>query len=548
MSGRFFSIKWKLVIPVTIGSLVLGIIFSIIYISDIRNSSERAIIEKSRAILLNTEAVREEMEHKWELGLFSVEQLKRLGEEDKQLEILAAVPVYSSWRSAMVKAEEGGYDFRVPKIQARNPRNTPDAAELAVLEKLKSENLKEYYEFDEELNAIRYYRPVILGESCLICHGDPASSSQLWGNDRGEDPTGNIMENWKAGEVHGAFEVISSLEEVDMRTNQAVLKVLLVIGGALIVIILALYYIISAPIRTMQNCAELAGKIERGFLNMDISEEGANDEAGQILQSFKKMKEQLAFISQSIIIGSQQIAAASNELSIGNIDLSSRTEQQATALEETSAAIEEMNASIRSNSENTGTARQLSEDALSKTGEGTEAVVSMISSMNDISDSSHRIADIIEVINGIAFQTNLLALNASIEAARAGIHGKGFAVVAVEVRKLAKKSDKAAAEIVEIIKTSNEKVRVGVRTAEQTEKALHEVSTAVSKVTSLVKEISEASNEQLSTVNQIDSTLATLDENTQRNAALVEEAAASTEELSGQAEDLKKNISFFKVG
>ncbi len=271
------------------------------------------------------------------------------------------------------------------------------------------------------------------------------------------------------------------------------------------------------------------------------------DEISDLSASLISMVGKVSEVIHSARDASEQIASSSSELASGNLQLSSRTEAQASALEETSAAIEEMNASIRSNADNTITADKLAYDALERTKEGAEAVGQMITSMNDISSSSNRIADIIEVMNNIAFQTNLLALNASIEAARAGEQGKGFAVVAVEVRKLAKRSDKAASEIAGIIKDSNKKVDDGVLLANNAGNMLKDINGAVNKVTALIADVSAASQEQLSSVDQIDQTLSSLDQNTQKNASLVEEAAASTEQLSAQAQELFNNMQFFKL-
>ncbi|MGL1890999.1 MAG: nitrate- and nitrite sensing domain-containing protein [Spirochaetaceae bacterium] len=266
-----------------------------------------------------------------------------------------------------------------------------------------------------------------------------------------------------------------------------------------------------------------------------------------IMKHMLMMSEKLKLTISGTIIVAEQISSACSELATGNQDLSNRTEVQAIALEETAAAIEEMNASIKSNSENASAADNLAREALSKTEDGSDAVNSMIDSINDISISSNRIADIIEVINNIAFQTNLLALNASIEAARAGIQGKGFAVVAVEVRKLAKKSDKAASEIANIIKVSNKKVEDGVAIANKAGNMLQEINQVIKKVTIMVGEVSSASAQQLNGINQIDQTLSSLDENTQKNAALVEEAASATEELSAQAIEMDESMKFFKL-
>jgi len=347
------------------------------------------------------------------------------------------------------------------------------------------------------------------------------------------------------------WALIAEIDEAEIMAPVYSLVIILIILAAVIIAIaiVAMIFLSRSISKPIQAAVEASQEISKGNLKIQIDTKNLErkDEIGLLSNSLHEMINKLSDVVSVVLSGSEQIASASMQLSSGNQDLSNRTEQQATALEETSSAIEEMNSSIRSNADNTGTADQLSRDALEKTSDGSQAVSTMITSMNEISVSSNKIADIIEVINNIAFQTNLLALNASIEAARAGEQGKGFAVVAVEVRKLAKRSDKAAAEISGIIKSSNEKVDDGVKVANKAGEMLNEINGAVKKVTALVGEISASSQEQLSSVDQIDKTLSSLDENTQRNAALVEEAASSTEELSAQAEELNSNINFFKI-
>lgn len=342
--------------------------------------------------------------------------------------------------------------------------------------------------------------------------------------------------------IYSELEVLEQKENV---VNTAAFIILMVIVAGIISLIV---YMLSTVLNRYLGGepVEIAGivkEVSAGQLNIHFSE---NNPRG-IYASMKQMVNKLSEITGIVSTGSEQIVAASKQLAAGNMDLSTRTENQATALEQTSSAIEQMNSSIRTNADNTITANQLSRDVSLKADEGAGAVEKMITSMNEISDSSIRIADIIEVINNIAFQTNLLALNASIEAARAGEQGKGFAVVAVEVRKLAKRSDKAASEIAGIIKSSNQKILEGVEIANTAGDMLNEINMAVKKVTVLIGEISASSQEQLTSVDQIDKTLASLDENTQKNAALVEEAAASTEELSAQAVELNRNMQFFKL-
>lgn len=323
-------------------------------------------------------------------------------------------------------------------------------------------------------------------------------------------------------------------------TSTIIVIILTIIG---VFIFFILIKNITKPLKYAVNIAET---IKNGDLTEEIILE-RKDEVGKLLHSLKEMKDNLSNIVGSVVEGMQQISSASELLNNENQKLAKRTESQATSLEETSAAIEEMNGSIRSNTENTKEAERFSKTALEKTKEGSEAVSNMINSMNDIDESSNKIAEIIEVINTIAFQTNLLALNASIEAARAGEQGKGFAVVAVEVRKLAKRSDKASSEIAEIIKSSNKKVVDGVAIANNAGEMLNQIKEVVTQVATLIENISTASSEQLTSIEQINQVLIDLDTNTQENSSLADQVASSTEELSAQSVELNDNMRFFKV-
>lgn len=243
----------------------------------------------------------------------------------------------------------------------------------------------------------------------------------------------------------------------------------------------------------------------------------------------------------------EAIRVASTQIAAGNQDLSGRTEEQASSLQETASSMEQLNTTVRQNAENARQANDLARSSNEIATQGGEMVQRVVSTMADIQESSHKIADIIGVIDGIAFQTNILALNAAVEAARAGEQGRGFAVVATEVRSLAQRSATAAKEIKALIAESVDKVEGGARIAQQAGKTMGEVVTSFHHVAALVTEISHASEEQSNGIEQVTQAVGQMDEVTQQNAALVEEAAAAAESLEEQTGGLVLAVDMFKL-
>jgi len=245
--------------------------------------------------------------------------------------------------------------------------------------------------------------------------------------------------------------------------------------------------------------------------------------------------------------GSEGVATASSQIAQGNQDLSGRTEQQASALQQTSATMDELGATVRNNADNARQANQLALGASAVAVKGGEVVGKVVETMKGINHSSKKIADIISVIDGIAFQTNILALNAAVEAARAGEQGRGFAVVAAEVRSLAQRSAEAAKEIKTLISASVERVNRGTQLVGEAGKTMEEIVVAIRRVSDIVGEISSASAEQSSGVAQVGQAVTQMDHATQQNAALVEESAAAAESLRQQAQQLVQAVAVFKL-
>jgi methyl-accepting chemotaxis protein len=264
-------------------------------------------------------------------------------------------------------------------------------------------------------------------------------------------------------------------------------------------------------------------------------------------QSVNRTIEQLSRIASDMRASAGQVQHAAEEISSGTADLSRRTEAQAASLEETAATMEQMTATVKQSADNARQASQLATGARSVAERGGAVVQQAVSAMEEINKASAKIADIIGVIDAIAFQTNLLALNAAVEAARAGEQGRGFAVVASEVRNLAQRSASAAKEIKALIKDSSAKVEDGSRLVQQSGSALSEIVSSVKQVAEIVAEISVASQEQSSAIEQVNDAVTKMDESTQRNSALVEETAGSAASLAKQGSELLETVGQFRV-
>ncbi len=271
------------------------------------------------------------------------------------------------------------------------------------------------------------------------------------------------------------------------------------------------------------------------------------DELGQLGQAMNQMLDNIANVVGEVRQAAEHVSTASSEITQGNEDLSQRTSAQAGALEETSASMEEMTSTIKQNADNAKQANQLAVTAREVAEKGGAVTEKAVSAMDEINKSSKKIADIINVIDEIAFQTNLLALNAAVEAARAGEQGRGFAVVASEVRNLAQRSATAAKEIKTLINESVQKVGDGSDLVNQSGQTLEEIVNSVKRVTDIIAEISAASQEQASGIDQVNKAVMQMDQGTQQNAALVEEATSASQSMKQQAAALLDQVAFFKV-
>jgi methyl-accepting chemotaxis protein len=300
---------------------------------------------------------------------------------------------------------------------------------------------------------------------------------------------------------------------------------------------------VSRPLGRALDCARA---VATGDLSMDFDSTG-KDEIAQLLVALKEMQASLSHVVAKVRQNAQGVATASAEIASGNLNLSSRTEEQAASLEETAASMEELTTTVRQNAENARQASTLADAASHTASRGGDVMGQVVKTMHGIADSSNKVAEIIAVIDGIAFQTNILALNAAVEAARAGEEGRGFAVVAAEVRTLAQRSATAAKEIKGLIAQSTDRVDAGSALVGDAGKIIAEIVGSVQRVTDMVGEISSASQEQSKGIEQVNTAVTQMDEVTQQNAALVEEASAAAHALAEQADSLRDTVAVFRL-
>ena len=321
------------------------------------------------------------------------------------------------------------------------------------------------------------------------------------------------------------------------------------VGSALVALVLAGFFgwtitrSITAP---LTQAVEIARTVASGDLSQTITATNTN-ETGMLLHALKDMQQRLTEVVWQVRNGADGVALASNGIEKSDHDLSTRTDSQAASLEQTTAAVTDLSDRIRQNAKNAQQANDLALTATSIATKGGDVVAEVVSTMRGINESSHRISEIIQVIDGIAFQTNILALNAAVEAARAGEQGRGFAVVASEVRSLAGRSAAAASEIKNLINASVERVEQGSLQVDRAGTTMTEVVTSIRQVTELMGEISTDSHRQSEDVSQLGEAVTLMDSMTQQNAQLVEQMAIAAGSLKSQADDLVQTVAVFKL-
>jgi len=491
------SLKTRLLVLGGVGIVVLVVSITALDTWQMKQQSVELGIENMRSIALAAEGVLEEMSSKWERGIFTAEQMSSWSEQGELDKIVHSEPVATAVSTARKKAAEGGYLFRVPSVNPRNPENTPDPKERAILERFRTEGVEELHFVDHDMNAVRLFRAIKLTSDCLVCHGDPSQSQLVWGNDKGLDMTGATMENMRVGEVYGAFEVIQSLESSQAAVTAALVRNL---------VVAAVISLAGLGVFMFMVTGTITSPIHRIIGRLKMSAAQVQSSASQVADSGTQLA------------GSSSIQAA--------------------RLQQVSASLDEMSELVSRNSILAGGVDTSAHQASGALEEGTEAMGRLKGAMDEIRTSADQTVTIIRTIDEIAFQTNLLALNAAVEAARAGEAGRGFAVVADEVRSLAKRSAEAARHTTNLLKQSRMSSSRGVTMADDLRDCLERISGHIGDVVEQAGEVADSSHRQTKGLKLITDAITEMDRVTQDNAAGAEESAASAEELASQATDL----------
>ena len=563
MAEKSTSIKVKILIPVIIGLLVLGGIVTFLFISDIIVSTKHAIEETSHAIMISAEATREEMSDKIDVGVIRpFDELVETGDREK---LLAAVPIITAMNVARKNAEEGSYKFRVPKVDPRNPENEPTEFELRVLTELKEKQLD--VKVIETKDNIHVFHPVRLSEECMLCHGDPKGAS---------DPIGGIKEGWKVGEIHGAFQVIASLDAAKARQRDAILKIVGVTLGVIIAVALLLWLMVRLILRPLHDYIGNFKLAATGDLRVQAASKN-NDEVGVLsgyfnsfISSLKGIIGNIKGVTEDTRSISSDLAATSEETASALVQMRSNTENmkekivhldeevnvstrasnsvkevisnvgdlissQAAAIDESSASIEEISSSINNIAnaaeEKLKIANELERTALA----GESEMDDTVKIIKQVAESANVIMESITVIQNIASQTNLLAMNAAIEAAHAGEAGKGFAVVADEIRKLAESSSESAKGITQSLKEVTEYIRISEESTVKSGQVFTGIVGSVKNVAYAMEEMKNATDELSTGSRQIVEALSML-------MNISEEVKTSYGEMDNQMEGIAKSM------
>lgn len=583
MKMKDLSLKIKIIAITIIGLILLGMIIAVVYVSDIEKQAVSGIIEKSRAIVYTAEATRNEMAKKIEMGV--IKNFDQLIAEGNTKAIIEAVPVITAINVAKENSNEANYDFRAPKFSPRNPINEPTELEGEVLRELEAGKVNEKIIIEKDL--IRYFKPIVLTQECMLCHGSPAGE---------RDPVGGIKEGWKVGEVHGAFQIISSLSSARETQRKALLHIILIVTGIVLIVSILIILTISLVLKPLGEYISNFDKASSGDLTVR-SVSNSNDEIGilskyfnsfiqslsSMILSIKKESEITSAISSDLSATTEETLSSLEEMRVNTDNLKKKIDHldsevsssfksaadvknfisnlvdlicsQSSAITESSASIEEMTASIQAIAKVTEEKKILASELEKTASMGEAEMEETVHVINKVSESANSILDMINVIDEIASKTDLLAMNAAIEAAHAGDFGKGFAVVADEIRMLAESSSESAKHIAQSLNQISEYIRTSEDSTSRTGAMFNKIVSGIKEVTGSMHEMNQSTHELSTGSTQILEALTSLVQITQEVQTAsseintkIENITHSLDNLNMISADTKNGMSEMNIG
>ncbi|TVQ30797.1 MAG: methyl-accepting chemotaxis protein [Phycisphaeraceae bacterium] len=569
----------------------------VVFVTGYKDSAIKAMIERAQNFTALADETKNHVGKLHADGVFDTEtmlaELQAAREKNprydyKESRLFGTIPVVAGWLAAGEAAEREGLEFHTPAYDARNPANDPkndpnpdtSGFRSQLLTQLtaqaRSGQSTEVHAINPRTNSLHYMRAITLDNSCMMCHGTPGNPAHDL-NGTGLDPLGFPMEGWAIGDMHGAFEIVMPLDDVNAQVasfiGRGAMFTIPIAGFGALGLILLMRMLLVKPINGLidmvRDIADGDGDLTKR-LNAD-----RKDEIGTLSKWFNQFLDNLRDLISEVASVTSEVASASTQIAASNEQMASGMQQQQSQTAQVASAVEEMAASVTEVAQKATEASQKSDEAgklatqggdiVRKTVEGMQGISEQVNesavAVGELGKRGEQIGEIIGVINDIADQTNLLALNAAIEAARAGEHGRGFAVVADEVRKLAERTQKATEEVADSIKaiqtdttravermqTGRERVGEGVTLAEQAGESLRSIVAGSREVAAMIQSIAAGAEEQSAASTQVSRSVESINAVTSESAEGVRQASAAATQLSTKAEQLQALVGRFKL-